>query len=194
MNDLSDSDRLTGKAATFEADYQAVIGQAPQDFREELFAVIRMHAQSLTDHFYEAMLADPGASPYLSHELVNGRLRRSMVSWLQELFDPSSAPNRISLAQQRSVESSCLPLQDAERLALIADQPIEWVGRQRTLCMRICLSVTAGDTRPRRNAASLMLPYDFRLPTDIPSAPAFAVPMHPTALGRRKAFMLTPNA
>lgn len=104
MNDLSDSDRLTGKAATFEADYQAIIGQAPQDFREELFAVIRMHAQSLTDHFYEAMLADPGASPYLSHELVNGRLRRSMVSWLQELFDPSSAPSQISLAQQRSGE------------------------------------------------------------------------------------------
>lgn len=62
------------------------------------------HAVDLTETFYTEMLADPGASLFLSHDQVQGRLSQSMRRWLEGLFDSEGegALARI-IAEQKKV-------------------------------------------------------------------------------------------
>ncbi|VGO10051.1 Putative Heme-regulated two-component response regulator [plant metagenome] len=45
------------------------------------------HTAALADDFYDCMLADQGAAFFLSHELVQTRLRHAMQEWLLTVFD-----------------------------------------------------------------------------------------------------------
>ncbi len=62
------------------------------------------NAQTLAERFYEVMLADPGASKFLSNDDVQQRLGASMQRWLSGLFVSSDLEAIDTLiAQQRKV-------------------------------------------------------------------------------------------
>ncbi|WP_161494493.1 diguanylate cyclase [Marinobacter salexigens] len=61
-------------------------------------------AKTLSDQFYEAMLADPGASRFLSNDDVQQRLGASMQRWLSGLFASSDEESvKRLIAEQQKV-------------------------------------------------------------------------------------------
>ncbi|KXS50692.1 MAG: diguanylate cyclase, partial [Marinobacter sp. T13-3] len=62
------------------------------------------HAASLSEHFYREMLADPGASQFLSNDEVQNRLGQSMQRWVAGLFAPTTEEGIFRLiAEQRKI-------------------------------------------------------------------------------------------
>ena len=61
------------------------------------------HALPLAEHFYQQMLQDAGASPFLSHDQVSSRLHSSMQRWVAGLFAPQTHEDllRIIAEQQK---------------------------------------------------------------------------------------------
>jgi len=83
---LAINDRFTADAQRFVIDFA------------------RQHAASLSEHFYREMLADPGASQFLSNDEVQNRLGQSMQRWVAGLFAPTTEGEVFRLiAEQRKI-------------------------------------------------------------------------------------------
>ena len=46
-------------------------------------------SSAIVDRFYTALLSDPEAASFLSHEHVRSRLSRSLEEWLRDLIPPA---------------------------------------------------------------------------------------------------------
>jgi diguanylate cyclase len=86
--------------ALAEAQWLALVDSTSPEARALLQAQATALAPALADTFYGAMLADPHASGFLSHEAVNTRLRASMQRWVRDLmsaWDERSAQELMAL-------------------------------------------------------------------------------------------------
>ncbi len=70
----------------FVADWQQLLQHTPESVRQLVSAIVKRNAAELAQLFYNDMLADEEAKPFLDHELVSQRLNSSMQGWLRELF------------------------------------------------------------------------------------------------------------
>jgi len=73
------------KSDVFVANWQT-LQQIPQPIKKLISDLIELRADEFANAFYDHMLADESATPFLSHELVNQRLHTSMRGWLIELY------------------------------------------------------------------------------------------------------------
>lgn len=83
------------KIDDFAVDWQQLHQQVPETTKKLISDAVNQYAPDLATLFYEHMLADKEAKPYISHDVVSQRLHASMQGWLRELF---------SLKQQDSKE------------------------------------------------------------------------------------------
>ena len=74
------------KSGEFAADWQHLHHLMSGTMRQLVSATVNQHAPELASVFYDYMLADEEAKPFLDHDLVNQRLHSSMQGWLRELF------------------------------------------------------------------------------------------------------------
>lgn len=69
-----------------------------------LTEVVKRHAALLAQEFYETQLQRPESAVFLSHELVNQRLRPALETWLESLFEARTAEDfRHQVARQVQV-------------------------------------------------------------------------------------------
>ncbi|MCA1941415.1 MAG: diguanylate cyclase [Caenispirillum bisanense] len=59
---------------------------ADPGLRARVASIARRDADALAEVFYDTLLRDPAAATFLSHDLVQTRLRGSMAKWLQAVF------------------------------------------------------------------------------------------------------------
>ncbi|OIR16228.1 diguanylate cyclase DosC [mine drainage metagenome] len=74
------------KIEDFAADWQQLHQHIPEATKKLISDTVNRHAPDLATLFYEHMLADKEAKPYISHDVVSQRLHASMQGWLRELF------------------------------------------------------------------------------------------------------------
>ncbi len=74
------------KIEDFAADWQQLHQQVPEATKKLICDTVNQYAPDLATLFYEHMLADKEAKPYISHDVVSQRLHASMQGWLRELF------------------------------------------------------------------------------------------------------------
>lgn len=74
------------KIEDFAADWQQLHQQVPEATKKLICDTVNQYAPDLATLFYEYMLADKEAKPYISHDVVSQRLHASMQGWLRELF------------------------------------------------------------------------------------------------------------
>ncbi|WP_404382808.1 GGDEF domain-containing protein [Caenispirillum salinarum] len=60
--------------------------QTPAALRDRVAARARHDADALADVFYASLMDDPKAAAFLSHDIVQTRLRRSMARWISDVF------------------------------------------------------------------------------------------------------------
>lgn len=91
------------KRDEFAADWRRMIEETPQSVRQSIDAMVERHAAELADLFYQSMLADEEARPFLNFELVDQRLNASMQAWLRELFAPGEQDPQLIYKHQSHV-------------------------------------------------------------------------------------------
>jgi diguanylate cyclase len=74
------------KIDDFAVDWQQLHQQVPETTKKLISDAVNQYAPDLATLFYEHMLADKEAKPYISHDVVSQRLHASMQGWLRELF------------------------------------------------------------------------------------------------------------
>lgn len=74
------------KIEDFAADWQQLHQQIPEATKMLISDTVDQHAAGLATQFYDYMLADKEANPFISHDIVSQRLHASMQAWLRELF------------------------------------------------------------------------------------------------------------
>ncbi len=67
-------------------EWQGLFDRAPLHVREEVAKIVHEHTAALATTFYDTLLREERARPYLSHEQVNERLHSSMQRWLRTMF------------------------------------------------------------------------------------------------------------
>lgn len=77
---------------------------APLDVRLEIQRLVSHQAESLSNLFYQTMMADPVAGRMLEPHLVQRRLHALMARWLRELFDERSDTPSLLTAQRHAGE------------------------------------------------------------------------------------------
>lgn len=86
------------------AAWQAVVDLADLDLRLQIGALVGVHAEALSNLFYDRMLEDRRAGEYLDHHLVNQRLHASMARWCRTVFSTDVPLAQLKLLQQRTGE------------------------------------------------------------------------------------------
>ncbi|MBI5005516.1 MAG: diguanylate cyclase [Nitrosomonadales bacterium] len=74
------------KSDDFVADWKRLHEQVPEATRRLVSETANKHAEVLASLFYDHMLADKEAKPFLTHDMVNQRLHASMQGWIRELY------------------------------------------------------------------------------------------------------------
>lgn len=74
------------KSEEFAREWRHLHEQVPVSTRQLVSDTVEHHAAALASLFYDHMLADTDAKPFINNELVNLRLHASMQGWLRELF------------------------------------------------------------------------------------------------------------
>lgn len=89
---------------TLAAEWQALVDRYSPAAAVELQALADGHAEALSRHFYEQLLADPHAAQFLTHEQVRTHLRHSLERWVRLLFAaPMNRRFAEAVEQQRNV-------------------------------------------------------------------------------------------
>jgi diguanylate cyclase len=77
---------MTSKSEEFADEWTTLQEDTPLPVRQIVNEQIHQHAAKLAELFYSILMADPEATVFLSHDLVNRRLHGSMQGWLRELY------------------------------------------------------------------------------------------------------------
>ena len=72
---------------------------------ERLYSLLEPHAAQIASAFYDTFLKQPDAQSFLSHSLVNERLRPSLTRWIVELiqYRPYSEAQQEFIQQQKQI-------------------------------------------------------------------------------------------
>lgn len=85
-------------------EWKAINQRFSADIRQSVVDFSRLHAASLSEHFYREMLPDPSASQFLSNDEVQSRLGQSMQRWVAGLFAAATEEDVLRLlAEQRKI-------------------------------------------------------------------------------------------
>ncbi|MBS1040415.1 diguanylate cyclase [Gluconobacter cerinus] len=79
-------------------EWQNLIAQTSDRIRNIVAEVIDRHAMDCVQRFYDVLLNNADAAPFLSNEIVDTRLRAALGRWLAELFS-HDAPDADALVQ-----------------------------------------------------------------------------------------------
>lgn len=79
-------------------EWQNLIAQTSDRVRNIVAEVIDRHAMDCVQRFYDVLLNNVDAAPFLSNEIVDTRLRAALGRWLAELFS-HDAPDADALVQ-----------------------------------------------------------------------------------------------
>ena len=74
------------KIEDFAIDWQQLHQHIPEATKQLISGTVNQNAANLATVFYEHMLADKEAKPFISHDIVSQRLHASMQGWLRDLF------------------------------------------------------------------------------------------------------------
>lgn len=77
---------LAHSVATVEADWLKLFDSITPSVREAIRDIVVRHSAAVTAVFYERMLGDADARPFLTHDAVHTRLSHSMRQWQEALF------------------------------------------------------------------------------------------------------------
>ncbi|PKO59531.1 MAG: diguanylate cyclase [Betaproteobacteria bacterium HGW-Betaproteobacteria-13] len=104
--------------------------------KQEISQLVRRDKAVLADAFYDYMMQDPNASPFLSVKAVEARLKPGLQKWLERLLcHDSEAELQAVLAMQRHVGE----------VHARAEIPLQLVARgMRLLKREICSRIVAG--------------------------------------------------
>lgn len=86
-----------------ETELLQLIRELPNNLAIQLAEVIEADKDRLVVVFYDRLLQNPDASPFLSQEVVHDRLQHSMRGWLRRLFVERSANIAAFVAEQRKI-------------------------------------------------------------------------------------------
>lgn len=67
-------------------EWRDLLDTYPEQTQQRVQAIAEKHKVVLATHFYAQMLADEGASRFLSHQEVQSRLNRSLQDWIVSLY------------------------------------------------------------------------------------------------------------
>ena len=83
------------------ADWHEAITAVSPAVAQVVAAVLQQHAEELAAHFYQVMMADPEAAPFLSHETVQSHLKPGIQRWMRVLFQgPGGDPTAVAALQR----------------------------------------------------------------------------------------------
>lgn len=83
------------------ADWHEAITAVSPAVAQVVAAVLQQHAEELAGHFYQVMMADPEAAPFLSHDTVQSHLKPGIQRWMRVLFQgPGSDPTAVAALQR----------------------------------------------------------------------------------------------
>lgn len=74
------------KIEDFAVDWRQLHERVPEATKQLISGVVNQNAADLATVFYDHMLADKEAKPFISHDIVSQRLHASMQGWLRDLF------------------------------------------------------------------------------------------------------------
>lgn len=86
-----------------EAEWVQRIRELPACLAERLATMIEADKDRLVKVFYERLLQNPDASPFLSQDVVHNRLQHSMRGWLRRLFVERTLDVEVFVAEQRKI-------------------------------------------------------------------------------------------
>ncbi|MGO1246028.1 MAG: GGDEF domain-containing protein [Oceanisphaera sp.] len=66
--------------------WQNILSDYDNTMRSQVRELVLAHSRELTDNFYQQMMEQPEAREFLAHEIVNQRLKASMILWLEQAF------------------------------------------------------------------------------------------------------------
>ncbi|MBO1518913.1 GGDEF domain-containing protein [Oceanisphaera pacifica] len=66
--------------------WHIILSDYDQSMRSRMRDLVFAHSSELTDSFYQQMMALPEAREFLEHQVVNQRLKASMILWLKQAF------------------------------------------------------------------------------------------------------------
>lgn len=86
-----------------DGDWVAVLEGTPAHILSAVGDLVRDHRADMATSFYTAMMADPQASQFLSHDAVHTRLHASIQRWMETLFGGDHHQSMAMSALQRQV-------------------------------------------------------------------------------------------
>lgn len=75
----------------YKTELKGLYGESNSETLSRLSRILTPHATSIAKDFYQVMLDNEPAVIFLSHELIESRLSRSMAVWITELFVPQDS-------------------------------------------------------------------------------------------------------
>lgn len=89
--------------AVLEREWTALQAGAPAEIRRQLADIVVQEAPLLVERFYRILEGDDEAGRFLSHEMVQSKLRHTLRSWLLELFPADAPPEFLAMAERQLV-------------------------------------------------------------------------------------------
>ncbi|MGH2342448.1 diguanylate cyclase [Segnochrobactraceae bacterium EtOH-i3] len=87
--------------ALLEREWTALQAGITGEVRARLARTVEAAAPGLVQTFYSILQADPEANRFLSHEMVQTKLRHTLRGWLLELFPGDQAPEFTAMATRQ---------------------------------------------------------------------------------------------
>ncbi|MBK8017662.1 MAG: hypothetical protein IPK20_13720 [Betaproteobacteria bacterium] len=84
---MNDHQEASAVGAHASAALEDIFSALDPDLREAVGRMIGEDAPALAEQFYSVLLHDEEAKGYLSHDVVNRRLRASLQRWITQLFN-----------------------------------------------------------------------------------------------------------
>lgn len=86
-------------AVQFSEEWKSSVDLYSSEIREFAKQLVLKNKQELAMHFYQSMLTDANAKLFLSHEIVESRLKSSLQRWLEKLFSVVSEHDFLELVE-----------------------------------------------------------------------------------------------
>ncbi|WP_255560482.1 GGDEF domain-containing protein [Pseudochrobactrum sp. Wa41.01b-1] len=86
-----------------ESEWVQLIHSLPDNLAKQLACLIEADKDRLVGVFYDRLLQNPDASPFLSQDVVHDRLQHSMRGWLRRLFVERTMDVVVFVAEQRKI-------------------------------------------------------------------------------------------
>lgn len=90
-------------AAVLEREWNALQRLAPEALHDHLAMIVEQTAPPLVERFYRILEDDEDAGKFLSHEMVQSRLRHTLRGWLQDLFPRGGRPDFMAMAERQTI-------------------------------------------------------------------------------------------